>query len=168
MPFPSQFDFANRHALVVDGFDDKVTFTTARDLAEVVARAIEFKGEWPVTGGINGTTVNSAQVVALGEKVTGEPFVTTRLKLEDVKAGEIKSSWLPEPLAHPSIPVKQRAEISKHVLLATLERQTFQAWAVSDEWNKLLPDYKFTGIEEFLAKVWGPGGLHNKSGAAKA
>jgi hypothetical protein len=25
---------------------------------------------------------------------------------------------------------------------------------VSDEWNRLLPDYRFTGAEEFLEKAW--------------
>jgi hypothetical protein len=24
----------------------------------------------------------------------------------------------------------------------------------SDEWNTLLPEYKFTGIEEFLSDAW--------------
>lgn len=28
------------------------------------------------------------------------------------------------------------------------------AWDVSDELNRLFPDYKFNKIEEFLAKVW--------------
>jgi hypothetical protein len=25
---------------------------------------------------------------------------------------------------------------------------------VSDQWNRLLPDYKFTDAEEFLEKYW--------------
>lgn len=28
------------------------------------------------------------------------------------------------------------------------------AFQVSDEWNKLLPDFKFTQPEEFLTKAW--------------
>lgn len=28
------------------------------------------------------------------------------------------------------------------------------AFQVSDEWNKLLPDYKFTKPEEWLAQAW--------------
>jgi len=28
------------------------------------------------------------------------------------------------------------------------------AFDVSDEWNKLLPEYKFTGAEEFLTDAW--------------
>jgi hypothetical protein len=27
-------------------------------------------------------------------------------------------------------------------------------WDVSDEWNKLLPELKLAGIEEFLTAVW--------------
>lgn len=28
------------------------------------------------------------------------------------------------------------------------------AWNVTDEWNQLLPDYKFTQADEFLAEAW--------------
>lgn len=28
------------------------------------------------------------------------------------------------------------------------------SWEVSDEWNQIFPDYKFTKIREFLEKWW--------------
>lgn len=28
-------------------------------------------------------------------------------------------------------------------------------YAVSDEWNRLLPDYEFTQVEDYVKKVWG-------------
>jgi hypothetical protein len=28
------------------------------------------------------------------------------------------------------------------------------AWDVSDEFNRLFPDYEFAGVETFLTKVW--------------
>lgn len=66
------FDFNNRRALTADGSDgDRVTFTTVQDLANVVARAVEYDGEWPVVGGIKGTELTVGQLIALGEKVRG-------------------------------------------------------------------------------------------------
>jgi hypothetical protein len=40
------------------------------------------------------------------------------------------------------------------VLIGFLLSGIHSAWAVSDEWNRLLPDYKFEGAEEFLEKHW--------------
>lgn len=182
VPLGIQYDFEKRRAIVVDGADDdSLTLTTAQDLGGVVARAIEFDGEWPVVGGINGNTVNSAQILALGEEIrgearqirtlrqmitglprlltssvlqiTGKPFDVEKLNLEDLKAGEPKSTWIPE-LKHPSLSEDQVAQFSKAVIAASLVGQAQGAWVVSDEWNKLLPDYQFTGIKEFLSDVW--------------
>lgn len=55
--------------LIVDGGEDSViTFTTVQDLAAVVARAIDFEGEWPVVGGMAGTTMSVGELIALGER----------------------------------------------------------------------------------------------------
>jgi hypothetical protein len=29
-----------------------------------------------------------------------------------------------------------------------------KGFVVSDEWNKLLPDYKFTQVDEFVERAW--------------
>ena len=42
----------------------------------------------------------------------------------------------------------------KTVLVGTLLSSAKGAWDVSDAWNQLLPDYKFTQMEDFLIKVW--------------
>ena len=66
------FDFNNRRALVLDGGDDhRITLTTVQDLANVVARAIDFQGEWPVVSGIRGAYISIGQLIALGEKLRG-------------------------------------------------------------------------------------------------
>lgn len=73
--FETQVDFNKRRALTLDGGeDDRITLTTAQDLANVVARAIEYEGEWPVVGGIKGTEVSIGQLLAIGEKVRGGTF----------------------------------------------------------------------------------------------
>jgi hypothetical protein len=71
-PFETQIDFNNCRALTLEGGDnDRITLTTAQDLANVVARAVEYEGEWPVVGGIRGTELSIGQLLALGEKVRG-------------------------------------------------------------------------------------------------
>jgi len=75
------------------------------------------------------------------------------LKLEDLEAGNLKSSWTLEA-RHSSVSDDQAAQLLKSVLIGTLVSGVKGAWAVSDEFNQILPDYKFTQIEEFLANVW--------------
>ena len=65
------FDYQNRRAIVVDGHDYIMTFTAVQDLTAVVARAVEYDGEWPVIGGIQGNRVSVSQVLDIGEKVRG-------------------------------------------------------------------------------------------------
>jgi hypothetical protein len=65
-------DFNNRRALLLENGDDsQITLTTVQDLAIVVARAIDFKGEWPVISGIRGSDISIGQLISLGEKIRG-------------------------------------------------------------------------------------------------
>jgi hypothetical protein len=66
-------DFRNRRAIVVDGYDAIMTYTTVQDLAAVIARAVDFDGEWPVIGGISGNRVSISQILRIGEKIRGAP-----------------------------------------------------------------------------------------------
>ena len=164
------FDFQNRRAIVIDGHDSIMTFTTAQDLASVVARTVEYEGEWPVVGGIRGNRVRVSQILAIGEKVRGTscqtcnrnqnsqenigcPFAIDTVKLEDLEAGVLKTSWTLET-RHSSVPEDQAADILKTVLIGTLLSGANGAWDVSDEINQTLPDHKFSQMEDFLAKVW--------------
>jgi hypothetical protein len=71
-PIETPFDYEGRRVLIRDGGeDDKITFTTVADFANVVARAVEFEGEWPVVGGITGTTLSIGQIISLGEEIRG-------------------------------------------------------------------------------------------------
>lgn len=70
--FELNVDFHNRRAMLLEGGDnDRVSLTTVQDLAGVVGRAIEFDGEWPVMGGINGCELSIKDVIAIGERVRG-------------------------------------------------------------------------------------------------
>ena len=72
-PIPVLFDFNNMHAIVDRKYlDAKITYTAIEDIAGVVARAVEYEGEWPTVGGIVGSQVTVAQLLELGEKIRGK------------------------------------------------------------------------------------------------
>ncbi|KFY08433.1 hypothetical protein V492_06231 [Pseudogymnoascus sp. VKM F-4246] len=154
LPLNTMFDFENRRAIIVDGHDFHMTFTTVQDLAGVVTQAVDYDGEWPTTGGIRGNRVSVSQILKIGEEIRGRPFAIETVKLEDLQAGNLKTSWKLET-KHPSVSEEQAAEALKTVLIGMLLGGAKGAWDVSGEFNQILLDYKFTQIEEFLAKAWG-------------
>ena len=77
----------------------------------------------------------------------------TELKEADVRAGELKSEWVPRTL-HPSIPPEMADMASKMILTGLLLSSKIASWVVSDEWNRIFPDYKFESAEELLTRVW--------------
>ncbi|KAH8845010.1 hypothetical protein MCOR01_002266 [Pyricularia oryzae] len=129
-------DFPNRRAIVAEGSENShITLTTVRDLAAVMALAVEYPGEWPVVGGIRGEHM-------------------TKLAWNDLEAGILKSSWRPEP-DHPAVP-KNMTEAEKDFVPARFAMNIkAEVLASSDEWNRLLPDYKFTKVEEFIRGIVG-------------
>jgi hypothetical protein len=169
-PLNTMVDFQNRRAIVVEGHDAIMTFTTVEDLAAVVAKAVDYNGEWPIIGGVSGNRVPVSQIIKIGEKVrglsyyirnessyshdiAGHPFVIEKVTLEDLENGNLKTSWSLET-SHPSLSEEQAQSMIKGVLIGTLLSSAKGAWDVSDDFNRILPDCKFTRIEEFLAKVW--------------
>ena len=177
-PFETQFDFNKRRALTLNGgYDDRITLTTVQDLANVVALAVEYEGEWPVVGGVKGTELSIGQLIALGEKVRGtfpcailflsttaigrrltfdqpgKSFHVEKLQADDLKAGVAKCSWLPT-VDHPAIPREQAEALAPQLVASMLLSISTGALRVTDEWNRLLPDYQFTQAAEFLAEAW--------------
>lgn len=75
-PLTTVFDFQHRRAIVVEGYDPVFTFTTASDLAAIVARAVD-DGDWPEVGGISGNRVRASKILELGEKVRGKSLRTS-------------------------------------------------------------------------------------------
>jgi len=49
-----------------------MTLTTMHDLTSVIARAVEYNGEWPVIDGIYGTTLLTTKLLEIGAKVRGK------------------------------------------------------------------------------------------------
>lgn len=169
------FDFSGQKAVAIEGFEDAVlTWTSVQDIAGVVARAVEYEGEWPAVGGISGSPMTIGQMLRLGESIgmypsfhsnanrtksltaqlTGKPFEVEWLKLQDLEA-ELKA---PQPVdadldIHNSSPEKLDAFL-KWATRAILVAVTRGAYHISDEWNKLLPDYKFTQVEDLVREHW--------------
>lgn len=84
----------------------------------------------------------------------GKPFAIEHVKAQDLEAGTWKTSWVPA-IEHPSIPPEQVEALSgfftSSILLAVNDNQLHVS---DDTWNRLLPDYKFTDINEFLTEAW--------------
>lgn len=171
-PLNTMIDFQNRRAIVVDGYDAIMTFTTVKDLTAVVVLAVDLAGEWPVVEDIRGNRVLVSEVLKIGEKVrglsyfiyqkfflscsqrfTGRTFAIEKVKLADLEKGILTASWTLEA-SHPSVKGDQVEKMLKTVLIGTLLSSAKGAWDVSDEMNQLLPDFKFTQIEDFLTEVW--------------
>jgi hypothetical protein len=160
-------------AHVAGDLTEKYTYTTVADLVNIVVKAVEYEGEWPKIGGINGNTLSFGEEIAIGEKVRGEwstncrrrdcgcsdsidsgkPFEVEILQRDDLKAGVVKTSWRPV-IDHPSLAAFDKEEISKTMLCSLLLNMTSGHGYVSDEWNRIFPDYKFTTVEEFLAGLF--------------
>ena len=69
---PLQVNVEKRHALVVEGsLDQHVTFTSVQDIGGVVARAVEYEGDWPAIGGMRGSRVTIRKLLKTAEDVRG-------------------------------------------------------------------------------------------------
>ncbi|KAL9070248.1 MAG: hypothetical protein Q9157_005868 [Trypethelium eluteriae] len=153
-PLQSVFDYYNGRAIVVDGHEDAImTLTTVGDVAAIVARAVDYEGEWPEIGGIRGNRVTFSQVIQIGEKIRGRPFTVDNAKKEDLESGTLNTSWALEK-RHPAVSEEQYAGFGKTVSIGILLSSIKGACDVSDELNQLFPDYSFNKIEDFLTRVW--------------
>ncbi|KAF4628829.1 hypothetical protein G7Y89_g9329 [Cudoniella acicularis] len=153
-PFELWIDFPNRRAITLEGNVGEFTATTMKDLAHVVAGAVEYSGEWPVIGGVYGMTLSMSKLLEIGVKARGgKPWDITTLKEDDVRLGKVDSPWVPK-FNDPALTPEQNEQFSKIIVRGSLLSGVSKSWVVSDEWNRLLPDYKFADVEEFLVKHW--------------
>lgn len=83
----------------------------------------------------------------------GRHFVVDRVKLEDLEAGVLQTSWTLNK-KHQAVPDEQFAVFLTKVPIGFLLSSVKGAWDISDEFNQLFPECELDGMEEFLAKVW--------------
>ncbi|KAM0331649.1 hypothetical protein ACHAQA_003328 [Verticillium albo-atrum] len=156
-PLDTFIDFQNRRAILVEGYEHAIlTVTSVSDIAGVVTKAVDLEGEWPALGGIRGNRLTVSEIIALGEKIRGQPFAIEKVTLEDLEAGHLNTSWsLGRRHASFTDPrADELAAVLKTVLVGTLLSCAKGAWDVSDAFNRLLPDYEFTRAEDFLSAAW--------------
>jgi hypothetical protein len=87
---------------------------------------------------------------------TGGPFEVSTVKLEDLEAGELKTSW-GLGAVHKSAAGKDADEVAamlEQVTVGMLISAAKGAWDVGDAMNQMFPEYKFTSAGGFLAEAW--------------
>ncbi|KAH7018406.1 uncharacterized protein B0I36DRAFT_388623 [Microdochium trichocladiopsis] len=144
------------HALTVEGREevDRMTFTSPGDVVKVVARALDVEqGKWPVWGGIEGQTVTVKELIDIVERVRGKKLTVERLKESDLVAGRILAKTTPT-ITHSSVTPEQKEAFEKLLTAGFLMGAARGAYTATREWNEILPDVKFLGIEEYLRSVF--------------
>jgi hypothetical protein len=68
-PFQNQIDFNNRRAIVLEGENSRISVITIQDFCNIVAKAVDYEGEWPTVGGIRGDELTIPQLITIGERV---------------------------------------------------------------------------------------------------
>ena len=102
---------------------------------------------------VSGPDISSIEITC--SAVSGQ-FGVEKVGLASLQEGKLDATWSLSA-QHPSFSgggAEELAAVLKVVLVSTLLSTAKGAWDVSDEWNKLLPDYRFAEIEDFLAMAW--------------
>lgn len=151
--WPFFVDFEKRRAIVLDDGEQRFGVTTVADVSAMLERALSDERTWPVVGGMRGDTVSIREMLELGKRVRGGEWLVEYVKSEDVERGELKTSFVPQ-MAHPVIPLDQREKASVGFVVTFFRAMKMGCWDAGDAFNRLYPDYKFTGVEEYLVKAW--------------
>lgn len=59
-------------AVIASTMTERYTLTAVADLVIVVVKAVEYEGDWPRIGGINGNILSFAEEIAIGKRIRGE------------------------------------------------------------------------------------------------
>ncbi|KMP07123.1 hypothetical protein CIRG_06804 [Coccidioides immitis RMSCC 2394] len=141
-----------KQAIQVDDGADWLVFTDIQDMAKVVARAIDYQGNWPEIGGMVGSRIKMKDLIKLVENVLGESLTIHTVKREDLEKGQAHLPWVP-PLSHPKIPVEQQEAVARRIFPEFLMAGVRGDIDVEPSWNKIMPDYEFTDIEALLRRA---------------
>lgn len=87
------------------------------------------------------------------DSTAGRPFTIDKVKLEDLEAGILKTSWTLEK-RHRAVSEEQSDRLRKAVSIGILLSSIEGAWDVSSELNQLFHDHEFEKAEEFLSRIW--------------
>ena len=83
----------------------------------------------------------------------GKQLQIRTVKKAELAKGEWNAPWIP-PFAHPSMPADSLTPEMVRMIMSSFHLAASNGSVdVSGDWNRLLPDYEFTGVEAFL-KMW--------------
>lgn len=72
-PLPTIWQLDDLRVAAIKGYEDRpVTMTSVVDIANVVKRAVEYRGEWPEVGGISGVQISPRQIQKVVENIRGK------------------------------------------------------------------------------------------------
>jgi hypothetical protein len=151
--WPFFVDPQDRRAMVLDDGDQPFVLTTTADDAAIMTLAIEDPRPWPAIGGICGAVTCINEILALAQKIRGGKWTIERINSEDIKRGELKSSWVPITNHH-VIPFEIRERFSRDLVITSFRGILNGTWNVSREWNERFPEYKFESLEIFMRRAW--------------
>ena len=155
--WPFFVDFETRRAIVFEEEelnDRPIVVTAISDISDVLDLALEDEARaWPTEGGMQGARTSINGLLALGREIRGGEWSVTRVKKGDIEKGVLDSEWVPQ-FSHPAVPEEAWKSFSTQFVVMFLQAVYGGAWDVNDEWNKRFPEYKFTGLEEYLRKAW--------------
>jgi hypothetical protein len=81
------------------------------------------------------------------------PITVDKVKATDLEAGKLSASWTVAK-KHTAVANEDASALFKTVTVGMLLSSIKRAWEVSDELNKLFPDYRFQEIKTFLTHIW--------------
>lgn len=169
----STVDFFNCRAILLkDTEPGRFGMTLVEDMAAVAAEAVDYPGEWPVDGGMHSIMTSFPELVEIGERLrgrvhekrlryetvtdhnnAGKKFDIEYVTLAQARSGRLPTSWVAD-FNHAAIPEQLRDSWSRTFNAKMMYSVHLGNYAVSDTWNRLLPDFRFTTLEELLEKYY--------------
>lgn len=150
----STVDFFNCRAILLkDTEPGRFGMTLVEDMAAVAAEAVDYPGEWPVDGGMHSIMTSFPELVEIGERLRGKKFDIEYVTLAQARSGRLPTSWVAD-FNHAAIPEQLRDSWSRTFNAKMMYSVHLGNYAVSDTWNRLLPDFRFTTLEELLEKYY--------------
>jgi hypothetical protein len=154
-------DFNKRRAIILDDGNNPFALTSIADISGMLALALDDPRPWPAIGSMEAYRTTSNELLALGKKLRGGEWQVEHVRSEDVEKGELKTSWIPR-FSHPAVPEELQEGFSKEFVVDFFNAIKRGSWNVGTEWNERFPEYKFTGLEEYLEKAWEAGRVVGK------
>ncbi|TGO27213.1 hypothetical protein BPAE_0045g00100 [Botrytis paeoniae] len=157
--FPMPIDVKNCKAIIHKDTKAQITLTSVQDLARVVSKAVDYQNAWPEVSGVRANQVSVLDFIGLCEKTRGQSFIVESVQKSDLEKGMFTSSRF-SVIAHPAVPEDHRDAFSQSYFSAFILALERGGWDASNEWNELLPNFRFTCAEEFLSDVWKHGPIN--------